>query len=100
MILTLVAIIDFFLNIPFGYWRNKEKKFSLGWFLSIHIPIPFIIILRHYSGIGFALYTYPIMVASFFLGQFTGKYISKKLHEKGYNVSKSIFTDLRTINRN
>jgi hypothetical protein len=73
MNLTLVAVTIFLFNIPFGYWRANVKKFSLQWILSVHIPVPFIILLRIDSNIGFALYTYPILVGAFFLGQLTGK---------------------------
>lgn len=72
MKITLVAIAVLLLNLPFGYWRSKVKKFSLQWFLAIHIPVPFVILLRIYSNIGFELYTYPVLIGSFFLGQFIG----------------------------
>jgi len=94
MILLVVFVIDFIFNIPFGYWRASEKTFSLNWFLSIHIPIPFIIFLRIFSDIGFALYTYPILVFSFFTGQFLGKYIFKWRVKNELSVSKCICTDL------
>lgn len=97
MILALAALIDFIINIPFGYWRASEKQFSFNWFLSIHITIPFIVLLRHYSGIGFALYTYPIMILSFFSGQYFGKIIYKYLKKKGYSVSKCICKDVFNI---
>lgn len=71
--LFLTALAVFILNLPFGYWRSKTKKFSFQWFLSIHIPIPFVVLLRIYSGIGFEFYTYPIIVGAFFLGQVLGK---------------------------
>lgn len=76
MKILLVAIAVFLFNLPFGYWRSKVKKFSLQWFLAIHLPVPFVILLRIYSNIGFELYTYPIIVGAFFLGQFIGaKYL-------------------------
>ncbi len=34
------------LNLPFGAWRATVKRFSLQWFLSIHLPIPLILLLR------------------------------------------------------
>jgi hypothetical protein len=77
MILLLAAFIDLLFNIPFGYWRANTKRFSLQWFLSIHLPIPFIILLRIYLGIGFEFITYPIMVSAFLLGQ----YLGYKLHK-------------------
>ena len=66
------AVLILFLNIPFGYWRGHVKKFSKQWFLAVHIPVPFVILIRIYSHIGFQFYTYPILVGAFFLGQFAG----------------------------
>lgn len=78
MVVFIVTVLIFFLNIPFGYWRAQVRKFSFQWFASIHIPIPAIILLRIYSGVGFALYTYPLFIGAFFLGQFTGKIVYRK----------------------
>ena len=72
MALWLVAIIVFLLNIPFGYWRAGVRKFSWQWILAIHVPVPMIIALRFASGLGFQLYTFPIMISAYFLGQFAG----------------------------
>lgn len=75
MKLLLIASAVYLLNIPFGYWRERTKKFSLQWALSIHLPIPIIIVLRIYSGIGFKFITYPVLVGAFIMGQFTGSRI-------------------------
>jgi len=71
--LVVVALIVFMINLPFGALRSNVKKFSFLWFLYIHLPIPFIVLLRIYSDIGFAFYTYPILVGAFFTGQLVGK---------------------------
>lgn len=78
MIVFIVALIVFLMNIPFGYWRENVKKFSVQWAFAIHLPIPFIILMRIYSGMGFQLYTYPILVGAFFFGQLLGATIHKK----------------------
>jgi len=76
MKIVLVALLVFLINLPFGALRGREKKYSFKWFLYIHLPIPFVVLLRIYSDIGFALYTYPILIAAFFGGQMIGrKYI-------------------------
>jgi len=101
MILLLAALIDFLFNIPFGYWRTNTKRFSVQWFLSIHLPIPFIIILRIYSGIGFEFITYPVMVSSFLLGQYLGYKLYKWRLEKGLTpLSSCLILDmLKTSNK-
>lgn len=73
MKVLLVALLVFIVNLPFGALRARHKKFSLMWWLYIHIPVPIVVILRIYSEIGFELYTYPILVVAFFAGQFAGR---------------------------
>ena len=64
-----------FINLPFGYWRANVKKLSLQWILAIHIPVPLVIALRIFAGVGFEFITYPIFVAAFFAGQVTGTWV-------------------------
>lgn len=80
MKVLIVALIVFLINLPFGYWRAKVKKLSKQWFLAVHIPVPIVILLRIYSDIGFELYTYPVLVGAFFLGQFIGGKFVKNQH--------------------
>lgn len=76
--LLYVSIIILVFNIPFGYWRQSVKKFSLQWILAVHIPVPFVIALRFISGLGFQFVTYPALVGAFFLGQFIGAKIYRR----------------------
>ena len=79
MKLLLVTLLVFLINLPFGALRAKYKKFTLMWWIYIHIPVPFVILLRIYSDIGFAFYTYPLLVGAFFGGQLIGrKYLARK----------------------
>ena len=95
MILLLAAFIDLIFNIPFGYWRANTKRFSVQWFLSVHLPIPLIIILRIYSGIGFEFITYPIMVSAFLLGQHFGyKYHNWRKENKRTPLSSCLILDI------
>jgi len=73
--LVLVTMAVFLINLPFGYWRSKVRKFSFKWFLYIHLPVPAIVLIRIYSHIGFAFYTYPLLVGAFFAGQLIGRKI-------------------------
>jgi hypothetical protein len=100
MVLIIVTLLIFLSNVPFGYWRANVKKFSLQWFLSIHIPIPFIVLARIFTDLGFQWYTYFFTVTAFFFGQFSGKIIYNILKEKHADlVSSLIFRDLfRLIN--
>jgi hypothetical protein len=62
----------FLLNLPFGYWRAGTRKFSWQWALAIHLPVPFVILMRVYSGLGWQLISFPVLISAFFLGQFVG----------------------------
>ncbi len=72
MTLWIVAAIVFLLNLPFGYWRARVRKFSAQWILAIHLPVPLIIACRIFSGLGWQLISFPVMIAAFFCGQFLG----------------------------
>ena len=85
MKLFWVAFAIFILNLPFGYWRANVKKFSLQWALAVHIPVPFVITLRIFSGLGFQLISYPILVGAFF----TGQYLSGMLNRNWENFAKT-----------
>jgi len=92
--LAIITILVFVFNIPFGYWRENVKKFSLQWALAVHIPVPFIIFARIYSEIGFAWYTYVFLVGAFFSGQRLGAVILKRRKESGKQVSSNLIKDL------
>jgi hypothetical protein len=72
-----VALAVLLLNIPFGFWRDGTKSFTLPWFLAVHLPVPIIVGLRVLSTQGWRLITFPVLIGSFLLGQFLGG----KLHQ-------------------
>jgi hypothetical protein len=95
--LSIISIVVFVLNIPFGYWRANVRKFSLQWVLAIHLPVPVIIALRIFSGLGFAWFTYVFMVLAFFSGQKFGGTLLKKFEGSNKNVSSCLVMDLFRI---
>lgn len=76
MKLLLIILITLLLNLPFGMYRVKTKRFSLAWFASIHIPIPFVYWLRIKAGYG--IKAIPLMVLMAVIGQVTGGKIREK----------------------
>jgi hypothetical protein len=58
------------INLLFGHLRNRTRKFSLKWFLCIHLPIPLIFVARVSSHLGFRYV--PIFVAAALTGQIIG----------------------------
>ncbi len=92
--LIILSLAIFIFNIPFGYWRANVKKFSFQWVLSVHIPVPFIILARIFSDVGFAWYTYVFFVSAFFLGQKLGSIIRKKFINNEHNTTSCLVMDL------
>lgn len=80
--LAAVALIVFLLNIPFGYWRASVPKFSWRWILAIHMPVPLVVALRIYSGLGWQLLSFPVVIGAFFLGQFCGAQLYNALRRR------------------
>ncbi len=99
MNIWIAALIVFLFNLPFGYWRGNVRKFSLQWALAIHIPVPFVIVLRILGHLGFKFITYPILVGAFFGGQFVGKLIYNKLKGNYKNISSCLFVDLYRLSK-
>ena len=66
------TLLVFIINIPFGYWRARVRRFSPQWLLAIHIPIPMVITCRYLFGLGWQLITFPLFFGAFFAGQFVG----------------------------
>ncbi len=66
----LVALVAFGVNIPLGYLRAGVRKFSLSWFLYVHLSIPLIILLRLSLGLGYVFI--PIFIAMAVGGQVVG----------------------------
>lgn len=67
---SLVAVLV--LNLPFGFWRAGTRRFTLPWFLAIHVPVPLAVVLRIVAGVGLRLGTLPLFVSAFFAGQYLG----------------------------
>lgn len=76
LILIGVTIFALIINLPFGYLRTTRRKLSFLWFFYIHVPIPFIILLRVYGGLS-NLYI-PLMVGAAVTGQLIGGKFNKE----------------------
>lgn len=70
LLLAAVTIITLVINLPFGYFRGNARKFSLKWFLYIHLPIPAIFVIRTFVGLGAK--TIPVIVIGAIIGQIIG----------------------------
>ncbi len=68
--LAALIVFAFAVNLPLGYLRETSRKFSLRWFILIHLSIPFIIALRSMFGFGWPLI--PVTLACAVGGQVVG----------------------------
>ncbi len=96
--LILISLLILLLNIPFGYWRTNVKRFSLQWYLAVHIPVPIIILLRVITDVGFGWQTYIYLVIAFFIGQRLGAFFRSQLR-KHIEVSSCLFMDLFKLSK-
>jgi len=94
---SLAIIITFIINLPFGYWRRGVRKLSKEWFLAVHTPVPFIVLIRYLEGV--PVLHIPIFVISFFLGQQAGGWIRFNLEKDYQNLGKCMVSDLIRIVR-
>jgi hypothetical protein len=72
-----LMLVVFIINLPFGHLRSRSTKFSRGWMMAIHIPIPFVFLLRILSGFNWT--AIPFMILADIAGQIVGgklKYIN------------------------
>jgi hypothetical protein len=70
--LWVASGIVFIINLPFGYWRSRARRFSKQWIFAIHAPVPLVIGCRLLMGLGWHLITFPFLAGAFFAGQFAG----------------------------
>jgi hypothetical protein len=69
-LVTGLFSLSFMLNLPMGFLREKTRKFSISWFLCIHLSIPVIYLGRLFSGLDYRYI--PIFIAAAILGQVWG----------------------------
>lgn len=74
LLLMVLLIITFVITLPFGVWRVRCRKFTIQWWLAIHLVIPFIFLMRRWGG--FSYWYIPLFLASTVLGQIVGGRIS------------------------
>jgi len=66
LIAVIVSCITLLVNVPMGYWRSMVKKYSLQWFLAIHLAV----LLRTEAGLGYGYI--PELVVFAIAGQIIG----------------------------
>lgn len=70
MSINELMLIVFLINLPFGYMRSRAARFSRQWMMAIHIPVPFVFLLRVFSGLNWTVI--PMLMLSDIAGQLVG----------------------------
>ena len=68
--------VSLLLSFPCGYVRQNFKKFSFMWFFWIHLPIPFVIMSRHETGLDW--HAIPLTLFGSIIGQIIGGRIKRR----------------------
>ncbi len=67
---TGIFFLTLVLNLFFGHFRAKVRRYSLKWFVYIHLSIPIIVAARVYSGLDYRYI--PLFVLAAVAGQLFG----------------------------
>lgn len=65
-----LILFAFLINLPLGFLREGAPRYSVHWFVYIHLSIPFIIALRIGEGFGWKII--PLTLACAIFGQVLG----------------------------
>jgi hypothetical protein len=76
MSINELMLVVFFVNLPFGYIRSNATRFSKQWMMAVHIPVPFVFLLRIFSGLNWTVI--PLLVLSDVAGQIAGGKLRKR----------------------
>ena len=71
MRVAILALFYILINLPCGYLRAGVPKRTPLWFLYIHLPIPFVVLLRIFV-FKVSWHYLPILVGCYALGQWGG----------------------------
>ena len=69
-------VLALIISIPCGYIRQNYPKYSFMWFLLIHLPIPFIVLLRIKTGLSW--HYIPLTLGGSIAGQIIGGAVNRR----------------------
>lgn len=76
-LLAGLVLAAFFISIPCGYLRESFRKYSLIWFLLIHLPIPLVVHMRMLAGFSWRIVPLTLMAA--IAGQVVGGWYKRRI---------------------
>jgi len=60
-------VVAFIINLPLGFWRSGQRKYSWRCFLAIHLSIPVVVAVR--VALGISLWYAPLVAVAAIGGQ-------------------------------
>jgi hypothetical protein len=71
-----LAAFSFLCNVPLGRWRASLKRFSVFWYLAVHLSIPIVLLLR--LKMGLSAWFIPLSLGTAIAGQLVGGLLGSK----------------------
>ena len=90
--LEVLAFV-FFITLPFGFHRARTRKFSLRWFLAIHVPVPLVFLARWESHLSWRFI--PFTCATFAVAQLLGGWAGRWWIRRRGLVAGAVGTETR-----
>ncbi len=74
--ITVVLAVVLLVTLPFGFYRAYTRKFSLRWFLAIHIPVVLVFLARFEAHLSYVFIpaTFVVFAAAQYLGGRLGRW--------------------------
>jgi ABC-type glycerol-3-phosphate transport system permease component len=71
-----LVVLVLIVSIPCGYIRQNFPKYSIMWWVLIHLPIPLIVLLRIKAGLNW--HFIPLTLGSSVAGQIIGGAVNRR----------------------
>lgn len=70
---VLAAVL--LITLPFGFYRSYTRRFSLRWFLAVHVPVPLVFLARVEAHLSYTFI--PFTCLAFAVAQILGSRVSR-----------------------
>ena len=77
LLLALVGLTALSVNVPLGYLREGARRYSVAWFMYIHLSIPLIAFLRISSHMS------PWFIPLFIVCAVAGQWVGGRIRRRG-----------------
>jgi hypothetical protein len=86
-LLAGLLVLAFLISIPCGYLRESFRKYSLMWFVLIHLPIPLVVHMRMIAGFSWRIV--PLTLGSAVAGQIVGGWYKRRIRRGGKTTKRT-----------